>query len=527
MPVRIPSYRLHKPTGQAVVTLNGRDRYLGKHGTAESRRLYDRVIAEYLATRARETAAAPPPASRKTPVFRGIVTPIENYERSLAGQAKPIAAEKRTELAIKQKMLEEIERRISKTDGPEHDELFEKAKALAKEIASTTIPEIPRLIADDTTPEKLVSLMALHGGRIGILSPEGGIFGIMAGRYSASRNATNLAVYLKGHAGDTLRVDRTNRPSELIDGPALTLGLAVQPDVIRGLAENPSFRGQGLLGRILYAMPRSRVGHRDVNAPPVPPAIRDAYHAKMRAMLELPFGTSPNGAPAPHVLSLSSGANTLWMQFAAWLEPQLADFGPLSHIADWAGKLAGAVARIAGLLHLADRAGSPEPWAMPIPKATMARAVAIGQYLIPHARAAFSEMGADSAVADARHVLAWIRRHGAESFTRRDCFEGTKSRFGLVENLLPALQLLERHHYVRERTASDPGGRGRPPSPVYLVNPATFRASTTPDAVPPNIAICAMESGALKNGDADGNADGSESPLGTPQGDDEYEEGIL
>jgi hypothetical protein len=164
---------------------------------------------------------------------------------------------------------------------------------------------------------------------------------------------------------------------------------------------------------------------------------------------------------------------------------------------------------------------------MPIPKATMARAVAIGQYLIPHARAAFSEMAADSAVADARHVLAWIRRHGAESFTRRDCFEGTKSRFGVVENLVPPLQLLQRHNYVRERTASSNGGRGRPASPIYDVNPATFRASTTPEAVPPNIAICATESGAPKNGSAYGNADGSESPLGIPQGDEEYEEGIL
>ena len=29
MPVRTPSYRLHKPSGQAVVTLDGRDHYLG------------------------------------------------------------------------------------------------------------------------------------------------------------------------------------------------------------------------------------------------------------------------------------------------------------------------------------------------------------------------------------------------------------------------------------------------------------------------------------------------------------------
>jgi hypothetical protein len=45
---RTPSYRLHKPSGQAVVTLNGRDVYLGKHGTPESRAEYDRLIAEWL-----------------------------------------------------------------------------------------------------------------------------------------------------------------------------------------------------------------------------------------------------------------------------------------------------------------------------------------------------------------------------------------------------------------------------------------------------------------------------------------------
>src|SRR5690554_2019890 len=46
---RIPSYRLHKPSGRAVVTLGGRDIYLGLHGTPESRAEYDRLVAEWLA----------------------------------------------------------------------------------------------------------------------------------------------------------------------------------------------------------------------------------------------------------------------------------------------------------------------------------------------------------------------------------------------------------------------------------------------------------------------------------------------
>jgi hypothetical protein len=47
--LRVPSYRRHKPTGQAVVTFNGQDIYLGKWNTAASKAEYDRYIAEFLA----------------------------------------------------------------------------------------------------------------------------------------------------------------------------------------------------------------------------------------------------------------------------------------------------------------------------------------------------------------------------------------------------------------------------------------------------------------------------------------------
>ena len=45
-----PRYRKHKASGLAVVTLNGIDHYLGPHGTAVSRREYDRLVGEWLAT---------------------------------------------------------------------------------------------------------------------------------------------------------------------------------------------------------------------------------------------------------------------------------------------------------------------------------------------------------------------------------------------------------------------------------------------------------------------------------------------
>jgi integrase len=42
-----PAYRKHKATGQAVVTLSGRDFYLGPHGSAASKAEYDRRVGEW------------------------------------------------------------------------------------------------------------------------------------------------------------------------------------------------------------------------------------------------------------------------------------------------------------------------------------------------------------------------------------------------------------------------------------------------------------------------------------------------
>jgi hypothetical protein len=46
------------------------------------------------------------------------------------------------------------------------------------------VPAIPRLFVDDCTPERLASLMIEQGERIAVFSDEGGVFDILAGRYS-------------------------------------------------------------------------------------------------------------------------------------------------------------------------------------------------------------------------------------------------------------------------------------------------------------------------------------------------------
>jgi integrase len=46
---RLPAYCLHSASGQAVVRIDGRDHYLGRHGSPESHARFERLLAEYLA----------------------------------------------------------------------------------------------------------------------------------------------------------------------------------------------------------------------------------------------------------------------------------------------------------------------------------------------------------------------------------------------------------------------------------------------------------------------------------------------
>jgi hypothetical protein len=163
---------------------------------------------------------------------------------------------------------------------------MDRVYELSQELAEHRIPAAPRYVVDDISAESLASIMAEQDGKIALLSAEPNVFDIMAGKYT--RGNPNLEVYLKGHAGDTLRVDRVGRSTEFVEAPALTLGLAMQPDVLGGLIQKPSFRGRGLLGRFLYALPRPNIGRRKVNSKPLDPSIRNAYFARIRHLLEIP-----------------------------------------------------------------------------------------------------------------------------------------------------------------------------------------------------------------------------------------------
>jgi hypothetical protein len=79
---RLPKYRHYKPKDLAVVRIDGKDHYLGKFGSEESRQKYRRLIAEMLAAPATAPPPTPQPDGHGGPTLNELLVSYWDHVRS-------------------------------------------------------------------------------------------------------------------------------------------------------------------------------------------------------------------------------------------------------------------------------------------------------------------------------------------------------------------------------------------------------------------------------------------------------------
>lgn len=398
--------------------------------------------------------------NRKSSVFTAMTAPIVLAEKRARDRARVRVARNEAARAVARKRIERLLADAAK--AKDHDERVVLRAAIEHE--ETEMPDeihAPRLFTTNTTAEMLQALLVEQRGRMAILADEGDVLAVLGGLYSGGKAA--LDVLLQGHAGTPIRVDRAGRTAH-IDRPALTVGLAIQPGTMAELAGSKRFRDSGLLARFLVVMPASNLGKRDVRLRlSVPTEVSEAYRDKLLDLL----GSTDELPDKPVVLSFSDAARDLWLDLAEFVEHRLSPGGAFDAIADWAGKLPGAVARIAALLELAESGLSADT----VHEDTMRRAIQLGELLTVHAQAMFGLLGADAVDVDAQAVLAWARAQQLSEFTAQHCRKAMSGRFSTAARLDAAMHRLQANHVLREVTRRNPGARS---SRLFLVNPGLF-----------------------------------------------------
>ena len=394
-----------------------------------------------------------PPAERKSAVISLMTTPVEEYEKEVNNAMDARIIESQMQKSVLEKERRMLEDKVSKGKA-QAEELTDKAK----EISAFKEVQPLKLFVDDVTAEKLASVLAENHSRAAIVSAEGGIFDILSGIYTKN---VNIDVFLKGHSGDTIRVDRIGRASESIIRPTLTILLAVQPEVLNGLMSNGTFRGRGLTARFLYSMPKSFLGIRSFHTKSIEVSVKEEYTKLISTLLELENREDP--------LTLSADASAVLEKLFQDTEHRF--HSDLADISDWAGKYVGAVLRIAGLLHVVQHHGFLD--FTEVSGETMANAVRIGEYFLEHAKAAYSLMGADPINKQGEYLLNAIKREQIREFSRRDAMRLCR-RFKTAESLQPVLNRLCEYGYITPKPTAPVLGAGRRPSEVYLTNPSVL-----------------------------------------------------
>lgn len=426
----------------------GKFRIRGKADWTEPLNLFVVIVAE--------------PSERKSAVISFMTKPVNafegEYNRQNAAALESSKMNKRI-LERRQRAFEDKAAKGNIEDG--------ELEQLAQQIASYKEKTPLRLYVDDVTTEKLTSVLADGGGKAAIVSSEGGIFDMLSGIYSKN---VNIDVMLKGHSGDCIRVDRIGRNSESIMNPALTVLLTVQPNVLSGMMQNGTFRGRGLTARFLYCMPTSIIGQRKYRTEPIPMEVSRKYDVLIHNLLE------EEQQAEPEEITLSSEADMLLELFSAEVESRLKY--EYVDIADWAGKLVGAVLRIAGVLCRASVNRSdgfldvPEP--LVVDELIMQNAISIGRYFTEHSKAAFSLMGADALVKQSKYLLDVINKNSLTEFTRRDIIRLCR-RFKTTNEIQLILDHLTEYGYLALKDNDVSSRKGRPAGQIYLVNPWLHR----------------------------------------------------
>lgn len=409
------------------------------------------------------------PSERKTANIAHDTKPVDEYVREYNAMHKvefEMSRVAKQRLENRKNSLISASRKKGKDESAE--DFDDNIQEVVEQLVNFQEKKPLRIYVDDTTPEKLVEILAENNNAISIISSEGGIFDILSGAYS---NKVNIDVFLKGYSGERITVERIMRESVSIDDACLTILLSVQPVVIGDLMKNSKFRHRGLTARFLYSHPKSTIGEREFDTVPISPEIYGAYKKLIYNILDEKRGDSPE------IIRLTEEAKPILKNYYDWVETLLV--GEYSAYNDWIGKLVGNTLRIAGILArsavLKNDVGEAllekdEP--IFISAEIMTNAIEIGKYFLAHAIDAYSVMGVYTDFRSLSTVVDKLREKQVKVLDRRGLMRLCRwiSSAEDADNILTSL---EDYGYIR-LTAIDLSDKirgGRPKNPTYSVNP--------------------------------------------------------
>lgn len=289
------------------------------------------------------------PGERKSSAFAKAVLPVYRWQNARREVYKQELAAYETACKIKEKESEALERQLGekKITPEKRQQLGEDLTALKLEQEEKQPPISPEILATDTTAEALSNLMERTGETAGIFSDEADFLKILAGLYNRG-NAGNLQLPLTAYDGAPFSRLR-GKGTMFLSRPLLSICLYAQPTLYEEIRSNSELQGRGLVGRLLFCVPRQMAGKRNVRkCVCIDKAAETAYCDLLGGFLDTP--QQPEST-IPVILWEHDAAEEM-LDYLQTVEDSMDDGNPMEQAKDYASKAGGVVLRIAGVLHM-------------------------------------------------------------------------------------------------------------------------------------------------------------------------------
>ena len=413
---------------------------------------------------------------RKRATLKVCLAPVREWEEAQAREVGPEITKKNIQKMIAKRAIRKLSREAVDAQVARKEEVLQD---LVTQICAlqTSLYEgavVPRLVTD--TLAGLEDAMHEQHDTFTLASASDNSLDILSA--ASSRSAKSLVA--KAWDADRHDVNRKDRAYSM--WPRLSMALAPQPDALADPKKVKILQSRGLATRFIYFMPIERTFGEETRAP------KEVVEAFFRRVLRI-LPASWNKPEEARTLTLSRNADLLWRDYQKRAD-RLCQ-GLAAPMQEWTTIFASdVVGRIAALFHLVS-CDNPRT-NLVISAEEMAQALALGDLLFEHAKAAFALMLQDNPEDSARKVLDAVSSSGWSVFSARECFQSLKGQgcFRTMKPLNTALEALIEHGYIR--TISVPGKSGRP-MVRYELNPAVVQTQS-------NSGTAAVDAGATAQG---------------------------
>ena len=415
-------------------------------------------------------------ARRKRATLKACLAPVREWEEAQAREVGPEITKENIQKMIAKRAIRKLSREAVDAQVARKEEVLQD---LVTQICAlqTSLYEgavVPRLVTD--TLAGLEDAMHEQHDTFTLASASDNSLDILSA--ASSRSAKSLVA--KAWDADRHDVNRKDRAYSM--WPRLSMAFAPQPDALADPKKVKILQSRGLATRFIYFMPIERTFGEETRAP------KEVVEAFFRRVLRI-LPVSWNKPEEARTLTLSRNADLLWRDYQKRAD-RLCQ-GLAAPMQEWTTIFASdVVGRIAALFHLVS-CDNPRT-NLVISAEEMAQALALGDLLFEHARAAFALMLQDNPEDSARKVLDAVSSSGWSVFSARECFQSLKGQgcFRTMKPLNTALEALIEHGYIR--TISVPGKSGRP-MVRYELNPAVVQTQS-------NSGTAAVDAGATAQG---------------------------